>query len=137
MAEFYRKSGRDEAAERYLARVVSEFPESKPAAESGEKLVKLDNSYVPGDFLPDPEDRLPRIKSYSLPKEARRILLSPGVGDHHFMIPVYDLRQDAATEAPPAPPEPAANADGSNPSGDAADPKAPEAGKPQPSEENK
>ena len=111
MAEFYRKSGRDEAAERYLARVVSEFPESKSAAESEEKLVKLDNSYVPGDFLPDPESRLPKIKSYSLPVEARHILLSPGVGDHHFMIPVYDLKRDATTEAPQSPDSAAAAAD--------------------------
>ena len=150
MAEFYRKSGREEAAERYLARVVSEFPESKPAAESEEKLVKLDNSYLPGDFLPDQEDRLPRIKSYSLPTEARRILLSPGVGDHHFMIPVYDLRRNAETEPPPAP---AANTDGKtdapetgNTDGKTDAPEtgntdgktdAPEIGNPKQSEENK
>ena len=102
MAEFYRKSGRQEAAERYLARIVSDFPDSKPAARSEEKLVEIDSSYVPGDFLPDPESRLPKIKSYSLPREARHILLSPGVGDHHFLITVYDLKRDAVTTAPAA-----------------------------------
>ena len=104
MAEFYRRSGRQEAAERYLARVVSEFPESKSAPESEQKLVDLDNSYLPGDFLPDPEMRLPKIKSYSLPAEARHIMISPGVGDHHFLTPVYDLKRDASTEAPEAAP---------------------------------
>lgn len=105
MAEFYRKSGRQEAAERYLARVVSEFPDSKSAAPSEEKLVELDKSYVPGDFLPDPESRLPKIKSYSLPREARHILISPGVGDHHYLTTVYDLkRDDAAASAPAAAP---------------------------------
>ena len=105
MAEFYRKGGRQEAAERYLARIVSELPDSKYAAESEAKLVELDNSYVPGDFPPDPETRLPKIKSYSLPPEARHILLSPGNGDHHFLIPVYDLKRDATTEAPAPAPE--------------------------------
>ena len=102
MAEFYRKSGRQEAAERYLARIVSELPESTYAAQSEEELVDLDKSYMPGDFLPDPESRLPKIKTYSLPQEARHIMISPGVGDHHFLTPVYDLKRDAATE-PPAP----------------------------------
>ena len=102
MAEFYRKSGRKEAAERYLARIVADYPDSKPAAKSEEKLVELDNSYVPGDFLPEPESRLPRIKAYSLPREARHILLSPGVGDHHHLTTVYDLKRDAVREAPAA-----------------------------------
>jgi len=101
MAEFYRKSGRQEAAERYLARVVSEFPDSRSAATSEEELMELDKSYVPGDFLPDPETRLPKIRSYSLPQEAHHILISPGVGDHHYLVPVYDLKRDAVT-APPA-----------------------------------
>lgn len=105
MAEFYRRSGRQEAAERYLARIVSELPESKYAADSEAQLVDLDNSYLPGDFLPDPESRLPKIKSYSLPPEARHVLLSPGVGDHHFLTPVYDLKRDATREAPAAAPE--------------------------------
>ena len=100
MAIFYRKSGRQEAAERYLARIISELPDSKYAAESELLLVELDNSYVPGDFPPDPESRLPKIKAHSLPPEARHILISPGVGDHHFMTPVYDLKRDATTEAP-------------------------------------
>lgn len=107
MAEFYRRSGRQEAAERYLARIVSELPESKYAAESEAKLVDLDSSYVPGDFLPDPESRLPRIKTYSLPPEARHVLISPGVGDHHYLTPVYDLKRDATTEAPASASEPA------------------------------
>jgi outer membrane protein assembly factor BamD (BamD/ComL family) len=106
MAEFYRKSGRQEAAERYLARIVSELPESSYAAKSEAELVELDSSYVPGDFPPDPDSRLPRIKAYSLPQEARHILISPGVGDHHFLIPVYDLKRDAATEPPAPAPEP-------------------------------
>lgn len=100
MAEFYRKSGRQEAAERYLARIVSELPDSKQAPASEELLVELDRSYVPGDFPPDPETRLPRIKSYQLPVEARHILISPGSEDNHYLIPVYDLKRDATTEEP-------------------------------------
>ena len=105
MAVFYRKSGRQEATERYLARIVSELPDSTYAAESEAMLVELDKSYVPGDFPPDPESRLPKIRSYSLPPEARHILISPGVGDNHFLVPVYDLKRDATTEAPAPAPE--------------------------------
>lgn len=100
MAEFYRKRGREEAAERYLARIVSELPDSTYAAKSESELVDLDNSYLPGDFPGDPEARLPRIKAYSLPLEARHILISPGVGDHHYLTPVYDLKRDATSEDP-------------------------------------
>lgn len=107
MAEFYRRSGRQEAAERYLARIVSELPESKYASDSEAKLVDLDSSYVPGDFLPDPESRLPKIKAYSLPAEARHVLISPGVGDHHYLIPLYDLKRDATREDPAPASEPA------------------------------
>lgn len=106
MAEFYRKSGREEAAERYLARIVSELPDSTYAARSEAELVDLDDSYLPGDFPGDPESRLPRIKAHSLPPEARHIMISPGVGDHHFLTPVYDLKRDAANEAPAPASEP-------------------------------
>ena len=93
MAEFYRKSGRKEAAERYLAKVVSEYPESLPAAKSEEELVELDKSFLPGDFLPDPESRLPKIKVYSLPQEAERVLIAPGGGGHHNLLTIYDLKR--------------------------------------------
>lgn len=106
MAEFYRKSGRKEAAERYLAKVVSEYPESLPAAQSEEELVELDKSFLPGDFLPDPESRLPKIPVYSLPKEAERILISPGAGGRHNLVTIYDLKRKEleapADEAIPA-----------------------------------
>ena len=106
MAEFYRRSGRREAAERYLARIVSELPDSTYAAKSEAELVELDSSYLPGDFPPDPDSRLPKIKSYSLPVEARHILISPGADGNHFLIPVYDLKRDASTEAPAPASEP-------------------------------
>ena len=101
MAEFYRKSGRKEAAERYFAKVVSEYPESLPAAKSEEELVELDKSFLPGDFLPDPESRLPKIKTYSLPEEAKRILIAPG-GDHHNLVTIYDLKRKEPNTAVPA-----------------------------------
>ena len=93
MAEFYRKSGRKEAAERYLAKVVSEYPESLPAVRSEEELVELDKSFLPGDFPPDPESRLPKIRAYSLPEEAKRILVAPGAGGNHNLVTIYDLKR--------------------------------------------
>ena len=102
MAEFYRKSGRKEAAERYLAKVVSEYPESLPAAQSEEELVELDKSFLPGDFLPDPESRLPKIRIYSLPEEAKRILVAPGSENHHNLLPIYDLKRKEPEAPAPA-----------------------------------
>ena len=102
MAEFYRKSGRTEAAERYLAKVVSEYPESLPAAKSEEELVELDKSFLPGDFPPDPESRLPKIRTYSLPEEAKRILIAPGSGEHHNLVTIYDLKRKEPEAPAPA-----------------------------------
>ena len=101
MAEFYRKSGRKEAAERYLAKVVSEYPESLPAARSEEELVELDKSFLPGDFLPDPESRLPKIRAYKLPEEAKRVLIAPG-SDHHNLVTIYDLKRKEPDAPAPA-----------------------------------
>lgn len=91
MAEFYQRRGRTEAAGRYLARVVQEFPESGAAPASEKKLAALDKSYLPGDF---PKEGTGRYKSHisaQLPAEAEKILLLPGENNNHNLLPLPDF----------------------------------------------
>ncbi len=91
MAEYYRKQGRTDAAERYLAKVLIDYPDSQIAPESEKELVKLDENFVPMDFPPESGARLPKLHSYEIPQEAKRILLNPGENDNHYLIAVPDL----------------------------------------------
>ncbi|MCQ2378655.1 MAG: outer membrane protein assembly factor BamD [Victivallaceae bacterium] len=91
MAQYYRKEGRTDAAERYLAKVLIDYPDSESAPDSEEALAELDKSYVPDAFLPDAGSRLPRIHTYQIPGEASGILLNPGENGNHYMLMVPDL----------------------------------------------
>lgn len=99
MAEYYRRSGRSDVAARYLAKLVQNFPESRPAAEAEKKLSELDNTYLPGDFSPEPEARLMPIHAYSIPVEAERELISPLNPGSHYLLPVPDLKLDKTKPA--------------------------------------
>lgn len=91
MAEFYQRQGRTEAAGRYLARVVREYPESSIAPASEKQLAALDKTFVPGDF---PAEGAPRYETYPakpLPQEAENVLLFPGEKDAHNLLPLPDL----------------------------------------------
>ena len=88
-AEFYRKNGREETAERYLAQVLRDFPESLSATESEKELSKLSSDFVPGGSVSvDPAARLPEYKTYKVPEEARHVLLTPGENGNHYLVPV-------------------------------------------------
>ncbi|MBO5792414.1 MAG: outer membrane protein assembly factor BamD [Lentisphaeria bacterium] len=92
MAEFYRKQGRTEAAARYLARVIREFPESTSAPESESKLAALDKSFTPGDFPAD-VPRYIQYKTAELPEEAEKVLFFPGENGKHNLLPIPDLQE--------------------------------------------
>ncbi|MBR2345328.1 MAG: outer membrane protein assembly factor BamD [Lentisphaeria bacterium] len=92
IAEFYRKNGRSEASERYLAQVMSKFPDSSSARDAERELIKLSENYLPGDFPERSEPRLPDLRSYSLPDNGSSILISPLDPKHHYLRPVPDLK---------------------------------------------
>ena len=94
IAGFYERSGRKEAAERYLARVLTEYPDSESADVSEAMLVELDRAIVPEDFRPAPESRLPVYRSYELPREATRLLIAPERSNRKYLLPVYNLQND-------------------------------------------
>lgn len=91
IADFYENSGRKEAAERYLARILKEFPDTDAAADSERRLVELDKSFVPDDFQDSTEPRLQRYPAYSLPEEAGKLLILPGRGNSKYLLPIYDF----------------------------------------------
>ena len=91
IADFYESSGRREAAERYLARILKEFPDTGAAADSERRLVELDKSFVPDDFQVGAEPRLQRYPAYKLPEESGKLLIVPGRGNLKYLLPVYDL----------------------------------------------
>ena len=93
IAEFYRKSGRGAAAARYFARIMQEFPESASAAKAEEQLVKIDSTYLPGDFPEKEERRYPELHSFALPQNAEKMLLSPAMPKNRtFLLPVPDIK---------------------------------------------
>ena len=91
IAEFYEDSGRKEAAERYLAQVIREFPDTEAAGDSERRLVELDKNFVPDDFVAAKDSRIQRYRSYQLPAESGKLLIVPGRGNRKYLLPVYDL----------------------------------------------
>lgn len=92
MATYYRKQGRTDAAERYLAKVLIDYPDAGVAPDSEAELVKLDENYIPVDFPPESGARLPKLRTYEIPADANRTLLNPGENGNHYLLAVPDLR---------------------------------------------
>ena len=92
IADFYLKNGRSEASERYLAKVMSDFPDSVGAPVAEKRLTDISDNYLPAGVPPRPEPRMPDIRSYGIPAEAELVLISPLDGRNHYMLPVPDLK---------------------------------------------
>ena len=92
IAEFYRRNGRSEASERYLAKVMSDFPDSVGAPDAEKRLTEMSDNYLPAGHPPKPEPRMPDIRSYNLPTETELLLVSPLDPKHHYLRPVPDLK---------------------------------------------
>ncbi len=103
VAEFYRRAGRAEAAERYLGRVIRDFPDTLAATPAEKTLAKLDKTFVPVTESPAAGARLPKFHTYPIPREAERILLAPGERGNHFLLPVPDLKGELAPASAGAP----------------------------------
>ena len=91
IAEFYRKNGRSEVAERYLAQLMNQFPDSESAPEAEATLVDISENYLPGIPPEKTEPRLVDLKAYPIPEESDLLLVSPGGKDNHFLLEVPDL----------------------------------------------
>ena len=87
---FYARSGQKEAACRYFAIVLRDYPDSPAAADAEKMLVTLDKSFTPGDFQSGKSGHLPKLKTYTVPSEAERVLIVPR-RDNSYLVPVPDL----------------------------------------------
>jgi outer membrane protein assembly factor BamD (BamD/ComL family) len=93
MADFYRRQGRTEAAARYHARVIREYPETLIAPDSEKKLAAIDRTFTPGDFPGEGTPRFAQYKVAELPVEAESVLFFPGEKEQHNLLPVPDLKE--------------------------------------------
>ena len=98
IAEFYRKNGRSEVAERYLAQIVNDYPDSEKASDAEAELVRISENYLPLDAPVKNDPRLPDIRSYRIPDNAELLLISPLDRDSHYLQPVPDLRGEKLRE---------------------------------------
>lgn len=98
VAEFYRRRGRSEVAERYLAQIMSRYPDSEKAAEAEKVLVDVSNDYLPGIPPEKNEARLPDIRSYNIPENSELLLISPGDRESHYLLEVPDIKGEKMKE---------------------------------------
>ncbi|MBE6358076.1 MAG: outer membrane protein assembly factor BamD [Lentisphaerae bacterium] len=92
IADFYRKSGRSDVAERYLAQVMSTYPDSKSAAKAEKTLVNISTDYLPGDLPARVEPRYPDIRSYPIPPGAEVLLMSPAEKGSPYLFYIGDVK---------------------------------------------
>lgn len=91
MAEFYRKSGKNTPAVRYLNEILTKYPDSEYASEAEKRLVDMDKKFVPTAVLPEPEDRFQKYDAYAAPEEEKKILTTPNDSDNRYLLNVYDI----------------------------------------------
>ena len=95
MAYFYRKSGKDTPAVRYLNQILTEYSDTVYAADAEKCLVDMDRKFVPLAVLPDHEERYQKYDAYAAPFEEKKILTHPADSDNRFLLNVYDLNHSA------------------------------------------
>ena len=97
IAEFYRKNGRSEVAERYLAEIMTKYPESESAPQAEKNLVKVSDNYLPS--VPQkPEPRLADLRSYKIPENAELLLISPEDKNSPYLLNVPDIKGEKLKE---------------------------------------
>ncbi len=92
IAQFYNRTGRKQAAQQYLNRVLKEYPDSLSAAESERLLVKLDKEYTPDEFPPEIKPRLLSSPRRAIPDEGQILLIAPENSNGRYLLPIYDLK---------------------------------------------
>lgn len=100
LADYYDKTGKKATAARYLAQVIQEYPESESAEPAERLLTQVDRAFTPDDFRTVSPARFPKYRSYPIPQEARKILITPEASDRKYLLPVYDLKEPAQLPPP-------------------------------------
>ncbi|MBQ9338430.1 MAG: outer membrane protein assembly factor BamD [Lentisphaeria bacterium] len=97
---FYYRSGKPELAEKYLAEVVRNYPNTETAAASENLLARIDEEFEvpPGQahrYRPYKE----KIPIAKVPEEDEPIIISPENSGGRWLLPIRDLRRSVAVNA--------------------------------------
>lgn len=98
LAKFYSRIGRNEPAERYLNRVLRDYPDTLPVDKSEELLSKIDTKSEPLKFRPPLESRYQKYPETSLPEEAEPIMIVPESSGNKWLLPIRDLARENQVE---------------------------------------
>lgn len=98
MADFYRGSGKDTPAIRYLNQILTDYSDTVYAAEAEKRLVSMDKKFVPVAVLAEPEERYQKYDAYAAPVEEKKILTHPSDSDNRFLLNVYDINHRSAQQ---------------------------------------
>ena len=95
IGKFYHRTGRDDLAERYLARVIRRHGATEDAKESEQLLAKINKNYTP------PPPNAPRKEKYvytfqrnTIPIEREPIMIVPENSNGKWLLPVRNLKKD-------------------------------------------
>lgn len=100
IGEYYHRTGRDDLAERYLARVIRDYGATENSVASERLLAKINKKYTP------PAANAPRKQKYAytfqrntIPLEREPILTVPENSDGKWLLPVQNLKHNVAVDA--------------------------------------
>ena len=91
LAKFYNRQGRPEPAERYLNKVLRDYPDTLPVDKSEALLSKINTEAKPLKFRPPLENRYQVYKEVGLPQEGEPIMIVPECSNGRYLLPVRDL----------------------------------------------
>ncbi len=91
LAKFYNRLDRTQTAERYLNKVLRDYPDALPVDKSESLLSKIDEKYTPMKFRPELESRYQSFSEKELPAEGEPIMVAPENSDGKWLLPIRDL----------------------------------------------
>lgn len=95
LGKFYHRQGRDDVAQRYLARVIRDYGDTEDAKPSEQLLADIDASYAPP---PEDAPRIPReryvFERNTIPLEDAPLKVAPENSDGRWLLPVRDMQSD-------------------------------------------
>lgn len=95
LGAYYHRTGRDDLAERYLARVIRDHGETEDAKPSERLLAQIDEDYTPPPpDAPRKEKYVHTFKRNTIPIERNPILVVPENSDGKWLLPIRDLKAD-------------------------------------------
>ncbi len=98
LAGYYRRTGHQEAAQRYLNTVLRDYPDTETASQAEAMLVTMDKTYTPDGFREEVKSRIPTYPKHGIPAEESKLLIVPENSNGRFLLPIYDISNKQAKE---------------------------------------